>query len=89
MEDEKEYLAWISDEKEVTDKLTNDSLAETDFTEEGPSPAELEEISEDPWREDPSERGKTKSESETDMDLPAENVKEQEFFEDPLRPPPP
>ena len=32
MKDEKEYLAWISDEKEVADKLTDDSLAEIHFT---------------------------------------------------------
>jgi RNA polymerase primary sigma factor len=46
MIDEKEYLAWISDEKKTDDKPTGEGLTATDFTEIGPTLADLKKIGE-------------------------------------------
>ena len=85
MIEEKEYLALFLEEKNTADKPNHEGLVETDLIEIEPTPSELQEIPEEPWREDPPEQGKIENESETDMDLPAENVEEQEFVEDPVR----
>jgi hypothetical protein len=94
MVDEKEYLAWISDDKEVEDKPTNEGLVETDFTEVGPTSAELEEIPEelaipkDSGQEEASELEKTETEADAELEklgAPIEVLEEQEVFDDPVR----
>jgi len=95
MENEKEYRAWISDEKEAEDKPANTALAEADIFEVEPTAADLEEIPEetagpeDPWQERPSKIDNNEAEIEVEAKLsnvePHVELENQEIIYDPVR----
>jgi RNA polymerase primary sigma factor len=93
MENETDYLAWISDEKTVDDKPVNVSLVETDIIDVEPTAAELEEMSRDQFNhnlspEKPLELEQTDSEPEaklTILDSPSDILEGAEFNNDPIR----
>jgi RNA polymerase primary sigma factor len=93
MENETEYLAWISDEKVVEDKPVNVSLVETDFIEIEPTAAELEEMSKEQLNqnlspEKPLEIEQTGAEPEakiTILESSTDLLEEAEFINDPIR----
>ena len=85
MVDEKEYLAWFSDEKEIEEKPTNEGLEETGFTEEEPTPADLEKIPEELLQEEPLDLVITEKEAKTslvELEAPPETIEEQRPVED-------
>jgi RNA polymerase primary sigma factor len=94
MEDEKEYLAWLSDDKEVEDEPIEEGLAESDFTEVEPTPADLEGMPDDIagpdelWQEEPLAMEKAaeaaKAELE-ELEAPVGASEEQEVVDDPVR----
>jgi RNA polymerase primary sigma factor len=85
MVDEKEYLAWFSDEKEIDEKPTDEGLVETDFTEEEPASVELEKIPEELLQEEPLELVRTDEEAKTylvELEAPPEISEDQGSVED-------
>ena len=90
MEDNKEYSAWITDEKEIENKPSGDDLSDDGFIQTGPTTAELEKIPEEiaaleiPWRETAVGQEHDKHEPENPND-PVENFEDREVFEDPIR----
>jgi RNA polymerase primary sigma factor len=95
MEDEeKDYLPWVSDEKEVEDAPIEEGLDEKDFTEVEPTEAELAEVPEEAagpeqiWEEEPVELEKAAVEAEAeieDVTPHSEAIEEQEVVDDPVR----
>ena len=92
MIDKKEYLAWISDEKEMEDKPINEGLVATDFTEIEPTPAELQEIHGEPailgnlWLDKPLESAKAQRDAElAKLWGHGEAFETQEIVDDPVR----
>ena len=92
---EKEYLPWVSDEKEVEGEPTDEGMAEQDFMEVEPTEAELAEVvpeeipgPEQMWEEEPIELGKIEVPPEAELEeleAPVEVVEEQEIVDDPVR----
>jgi RNA polymerase primary sigma factor len=85
MVDEKEYLAWFSDENEIEEKPTNEGLVETGFTEEEPTPSDLEKIPEELLQEEPLDLVKTGKEVKSflvEVEAPSESIEEQRPVED-------
>ena len=95
MEDEKEYLAWVSDDdKEPEDPPIEEGLNEADFTEVEPTAADLEGIPEELagpdqiWAEEPVELEKAEVEATAELEeieAPVESLEEQEVVDDPVR----
>jgi RNA polymerase primary sigma factor len=93
MENETEYLAWISDGKVVEDKPMNVCLVETEFTEVEPTAAELEQMSREQFNhnllpEKPLELEQIESEPEaklTTLESSADILEGAEFINDPIR----
>ncbi len=94
MEDEKEYLAWLSDDKEVEDEPIEEGLAESDFTEVEPTSTDLEEMPDELagpdelWQEEPMALEKAEEEAAAELAEVAESVdaqEEQEVVDDPVR----
>jgi RNA polymerase primary sigma factor len=92
MIDEKEYLAWISDEKQMEDKPINEGLVATDFTEIEPTPAELQEIPgetavlENLWLDKPLDSEKAQGDAElAKLWGHGEAFETQESIDDPVR----
>ncbi|MBN1366403.1 MAG: RNA polymerase sigma factor RpoD [Dehalococcoidales bacterium] len=92
MEDEKEYLAWLSDEKEVEDEPIEEGLAESDFTEVEPTSADLEDMPDDIegpdelWQQVPGELEKVAEEAtELEIESTADDMQQQEVVDDPVR----
>src|SRR5512137_1389626 len=92
-DEEKDYLPWVSDEKEVEDTPIEEGLDEKDFTEVEPTAAELAEVPEEVagpeqlW-EEPIELEKAEAEAEAEIEevaAPSEAVEEQEVVDDPVR----
>jgi RNA polymerase primary sigma factor len=92
MENEKEYLAWISDEKEIEVKPADQWLATAEYLEVTPSPVDLKKIAEEPaapdnlWMSKPVELDKVKPDIEPETSQ--ENgtaLESQEIAEDPVR----
>jgi RNA polymerase primary sigma factor len=92
MEDKKEYLDWMSDEKEMEDKPINEGLVATDFTEIGSTPAELQQIPgetavlENLWLDKPLDSEKAHRDAElAKLREHGKAVETQEIVEDPVR----
>jgi RNA polymerase primary sigma factor len=94
MEEEIKYLPWISDEKEVEDQPSNEGLSDTEFTEVGPTAAELEATpvaiidSEGHWQENAAYPDHDESNSEIDLEKPKDlnvDLENQEVVDDPIR----
>jgi RNA polymerase primary sigma factor len=92
MVDEKEYLTWFSDEKEMEGKPTKEGLAATDFAEIEPTPAEPQEIPGEPailenlWLDKPLESEKVQTEAKfAKLRGHGQVVETQEIVDDPVR----
>jgi RNA polymerase primary sigma factor len=91
MIDEKEYLAWMSDEKKTEDKPTGEGLTATDFTEIGPTSADLKEIGEPTilenlWLDQPPDSEKAHRDAElAKLWGHGEAFETQESVDDPVR----
>ena len=93
MEDEKNYLAWLSDDKEVEDEPIEEGLAESDFTEVEPTPADLEEMPDEIagpdeiWQEEPLALEKAEEEAQAELEEIEVSAasEEQEVVDDPVR----
>ena len=75
MDEEKEYLPWVSDDdKEPEDPPTEEGLNEADFTEVEPTAADLESMPDELagpdqiWSEEPVELEKAEAEAKAELE---------------------
>lgn len=93
MEDEKEYLAWMSDDdKEPEDIPTDEGMNDADFTDVEPTEADLAEDDleeeEELWEAENEELEKVEAENAgeiEELEEPIEAIEEQEVVDDPVR----
>ena len=94
MEDEKEYLAWLSDDKEVEEEPIEEGLADSDFTEVEPTSADLEGMPDEMdgpdelWQVEPGELEKAEEEAAAEigeLESSIDEMEQQEVVDDPVR----
>ena len=94
MDDDKEYLAWVSDDdKQPEEPPTDEGISEAEFTEVEPTAAELAEMPEDGeepenWEEaetEELEKVEAQVEEREEIEAPIEAIEEQEVVDDPVR----